>query len=96
MSPPPNTLSRPSSSHNNADIFSGPTSSEHPFRKELAQVSEVADEFGVSSTFLAEEEQEMMSKGLKKFGVEDYLDEIAGLYGGIYEDQLGPMARPWF
>jgi len=45
---------------------------------------------------LAEEEREMTSKGLKKFGVEDYLDEIAELYGGIYEDQLGPMARPWF
>jgi len=27
--------------------------------------------------------------------VEDYLDEIAGLYGGVFEDQLGSIAKPW-
>jgi len=45
--------------------------------------------------FLLEEEREVLSKGFHKFAVEDYLDEIAGLYGGIFEDRLGPMANPW-
>lgn len=67
----------------------------HPFGKELAQVNEIAEEFGATARLLDEEEQEMMSKGLCKFNVEDYLDEIAGLYGGIFEDQLGSMAKPW-
>jgi len=96
MSPPPNTLSQTSASRSSAGIFSAAPSAEHPFQKELAQVNEVAEEFGVASSVLDEEERDMLNKGLKKFGVEDYLDEIAGLYGGIFEDQLGPMARPWY
>jgi len=95
MSPPPNTLSQPTTVRSSADVPSGPTSSGHPFRKELAQVNEVAEEFGLT-TSLEEEEREMMSKGLMKFGVNDYLDEISELYGGIFEGQLGPLARPWF
>jgi len=88
MSPPPDTLARPSSRQAHG-------SAEHPFRKELAQVNEVAEEFGVASSVLEEEEQEMRRKGLKKFGAQDYLDEIAELWGGIFEDQLGPLAKPW-
>jgi hypothetical protein len=92
MSPPPNSISQPTSGRNSTDVVSRSTISEHPFQKELAQVNEVAEEFGA---VLDDEEREMISKGLRKFGVEEYLDEIAGLFGGIYEDQLGPMARPW-
>lgn len=69
--------------------------SPHPFGKELAQVNEMAEEFGATSAILDEEEREILSKGLHKFGVEDYLDEIAGLYGGIFDDKLGPMSKPW-
>jgi len=69
--------------------------SPHPFGKELAQVNEVADEFGATARLLIEEEQEILSKGLHKFGVEDYLDEISGLYGGIFDDKLGPLSKPW-
>lgn len=69
--------------------------SPHPFGKELAQVNEVAEEFGATARLLDEEEQEILSKGLRKFAVEDYLDEIAGLYGGIFEGKLGPMSKPW-
>lgn len=72
-----------------------PMLSPHPFGKELAQVSEVAEEFGATARILEEEEQEILSKGLHKFGVEDYLDEIAGLYGGIFDGKLGPMSKPW-
>ncbi len=42
-----------------------------------------------------EEEQDLISRGLRKFTVEDYLDEIQGLYGGVFENKLGPMANPW-
>jgi len=69
--------------------------SPHPFGKELAQVNEVAEEFGATARLLIEEEQEILSKGLYKFGVEDYLDEISGLYGGIFDDKLGPLSKPW-
>lgn len=63
--------------------------------KELAQVNEVAEEFGLVSANLVQEEQDLINRGLQKFTVEDYLDEIQGMYGGVYEDKLGPMAKPW-
>jgi len=76
-------------------MFGAMTDPNHPFGKELAQVNEIAEEFGATSRLLDEEEQEIMSKGLYKFGVEEYLDEIAELYGGIFEDKLGSIAKPW-
>ena len=88
MSPPPNQITRPTSRQ--AD-----PSADHPFSQELAQVNEVAEEFGVSPSVLDEEEQEMLRMGLKKFGAQDYLDEIADLWGGVFEDQLGPLAKSW-
>ncbi|KAK5049116.1 hypothetical protein LTR84_005539 [Exophiala bonariae] len=94
MSPPPTTLTKPAT-RNSADIFNKAADPDHPFGRELAQVNEIAEEFGATSRLLDEEEQDIMSKGLCKFGVEDYLDEIAGLYGGIFEDQLTSLAKPW-
>lgn len=94
MSPPPSTLPGPTVVRNSADIF-GPTDPSHPFVKELAQVNEVAEEFGMVSASLIKEEQDLISRGLRKFGVEDYLEEILGVSGGVYEGQLGPMANPW-
>jgi hypothetical protein len=93
MSPPPSTLAGPTIVRNSADIFS-PADPSHPFVKELAQVNEVAEGFGLVTANLAQEEQDLISKGLRKFGVKDYLDEIQGLYGGVFEDKLGPMANP--
>lgn len=87
MSPPPITLSRPASRQE--------PDADHPFSNELAQVDEVAEEFGIASSILDEEEREMLSRGLKKFEAQDYMDEIAELWGGVFEDQLGPMAKPW-
>lgn len=77
------------------DIFSPNPNSDHPFGKELAKVNEVAAEFGATSAILDEEEQEILSKGLHKFSVDDYINEIVGLYGGVYDGKLGPMANPW-
>lgn len=91
MSPPPTSITKPAVRSNAEPAIMSP----HPFGKELAQVNEVAEEFGATARLLDEEEQEILSKGLHKFAVEDYLDEIAGLYGGIFEGKLGPMSKPW-
>lgn len=58
------------------------TVEQHPFGNELAQVSELAEEFGIkkSMAVVDEEEQELASRGLLKFRAEDYLSEIHGLF----------------
>lgn len=94
MTPPPiamaSTIVRRS-----IDIFSGGAGDpDHPFGRELAQVNEVAEGFSLSA-MLDEESQILQIKGLLKFEVEDYINEICGMYGGVYENQLGPMANPW-
>jgi hypothetical protein len=94
MSPPPSTLAGPTVVSNSTEMF-GPTDPNHPFGKELAQVNEVAEEFGLVSTNLVKEEQDLISRGLRKFGVEDYLEEIQGLHGGVFEGKLGRIANPW-
>lgn len=94
MSPPPTSLAGPTVVRNSADMF-GTADPSHPFVKELAQVDEVAEDFGLVSTNFVKEEQDLISRGLRKFGVQDYLEEIQGLYGGVFEDKLGPMANPW-
>lgn len=86
MSPPPTAMPRPPS---RAAAEGG----DHPFRKELAQVHEVAEEFGVASSVLEEEEKEMLRKGLRRFCAQDYIDEIADLWGGVFEDKLS--LNPW-
>ncbi|KAJ5584651.1 uncharacterized protein N7459_004451 [Penicillium hispanicum] len=92
MSPPP--VSAPHSNpviRSSQDMFQ---SQVHPFVKELEQVNEVAEEFGV--TPLMDEERALYCKGLKKFSVDDYLTEIEDLYGSIFDDKLGPTsAGPW-
>lgn len=94
MSPPPtNIASKPARTSN--DHFSSTVDSSHPFGKELAQVNELAEGFGATARLLDEEEADLTKQGLCKFGVEDYIDEIAGLYGGVFEGQLGGLAKPW-
>ncbi|KAJ5676131.1 hypothetical protein N7462_009028 [Penicillium macrosclerotiorum] len=67
----------------------------HPFSKELAQVNEVAEEFGATH-IMDEEELLLTRKGLHKFSVDDYLTEIEELYGSIFDDHIGPIsAGPW-
>jgi len=95
MSPPPTSLASPAHARQSSAEILGAAEPGHPFRKELAQVNEVAEEFGFATVSLMEEEQDLISRGLRKFTVEDYLDEIQGLYGGVFENKLGPMANPW-
>lgn len=96
MSPPPNEIAKPAATRNSHDFF-GPqnTDPNHPFGRELAQVTEMAEEFGASSVMLDEEEQEMIAKGLCKFSASDYLFEIAPLYGGVFENRLDYGLNPW-
>lgn len=100
LSPPPATISESTASRDTLAMFSTPTQesvaasspASHPFSKELAKVDELAEGFG-SGLVLDEEEQEMMAKGLQKFSVDDYVAELTGLHGGVFEDKLS--LNPW-
>jgi len=93
MSPPPSSLT-PTTVRRSQDFFQ--PISEHPFSRELDKVNEVAEDFG-STRVLEEEEQILLNKGLKKISAEEYISEIEELYGGIFEDQLGPLGYgTWF
>lgn len=97
MSPPPTDLVQPiqtKSRENLAQFSPNPVEpSLHPFGRELAKVDELAERFGATNMVLEDEEHEMMAKGLQKFSVEDYLAEITGLTGGVYDDRLN--INPW-
>lgn len=67
----------------------------HPFGRELEQVDEVAEEFGVRSSLVEQEERLLREQGLNKFGAQDYIAEIEGLFGGVFEDMLLPMSASW-
>ncbi|TVY31971.1 hypothetical protein LOCC1_G008930 [Lachnellula occidentalis] len=67
-------------------------SEQHPFGNELAQVSEIAEDYGISKetlTIVDREEQELLSRGLFKFRAEDYMSEIQGFFQSAFND-----ARP--
>lgn len=68
------------SPHAHAEAFDG-----HPFGPELAQVTELAEEYGVRENMqvIDEEEQELLSRGLFKFSAQDYADEIRGLFADL-------------
>lgn len=95
LSPPPSSLSSATATvRSSQESYHGHRPSDqasHPFSRELDKVNEVAEDFG-GLPVLDEEEQILLSKGLKKFSAEEYLMEIEELYGGIFEDQLHPLA----
>jgi hypothetical protein len=68
----------------------------HPFGNELAQVTELAEEYGVQSKMqvIDEEEQELISRGLFKFDAEDYMSEIESYFTAAFYD-LEPMRTMW-
>lgn len=70
----------------------------HPFGNELAQVSELVEEYGASKerlplkmTVIDEEEQELVSKGLFKFAADDYMSELQGLFISAFGDMPMPQ-----
>lgn len=71
--------------------------SQHPFGPELAQVSELAEEFGVKEQVANErdaEEQEMLRKGLLKFSADEYMSEVRGLFASFMAPPR-PVAAAW-
>jgi len=91
-------MSPPTSIHTlrtSTEMFSSKVDASHPFGKELEQVNELAEEFGVKDRVLDEEEQYILSRGLRKFAAEDYAMEIGELYGGVFEDRLFSTSSRW-
>lgn len=97
MSPPPSSMATTTTATRQEKSFAPvPEYAEHPFSRELDKVNEVAEDFGALK-LLEEEEQILINKGLKKFSLDDYLCEIEELYGGVFDDNVGPLAtHAWF
>lgn len=79
-------------------VESHPHQNQHPFGNELAQVSELAEEYGISKEKLVvvdEEEQELVSKGLLKFCAEEYMSEIQGLFLNAFGDARPTISSMW-
>lgn len=93
---PPNALPSPSTTRTSIDTFSSKPEPDHPFGAELTKVNELAEEIGARDVLiLDDDEQFLMSRGLCKFGAEDYVDEIVGLFGGSYNNPFSQFAAVW-
>jgi len=70
----------------------------HPFGHELAQVSELAEEYGIpvqEMEVIDPEEQDLLSRGLFKFRAEDYMSEIHGLFQNAFGETKPSMGLMW-
>ena len=69
------------------------TMDHHPFGKELAQVTEIAEEYGLTErmAIVAPEEQELISQGYHKFSAEEYIAAIRPYYKAAFGE---PKAKP--
>jgi len=70
---------------------------QHPFGPELAQVTEIAEEYGIKEQLneTGAEEQELAAKGLSKFSADDYLNEIHGLFTNFFGEAKPMTAAMW-
>ncbi|KAH8675515.1 hypothetical protein BX600DRAFT_507748 [Xylariales sp. PMI_506] len=70
---------------------------EHPFGKELAQVTEIAEDYGVKDKMrmLDDEEQELVRKGLCRFRADDYLSEIQALFTTFFTPEPVQSQPVW-
>ncbi|KAK4192663.1 hypothetical protein QBC35DRAFT_198734 [Podospora australis] len=61
---------------------------QHPFGPELAQVSEIAEEYGIKEQLnvAVAEEKDMLSKGLVKFSASDYLCDVREIYDSFFSE----------
>jgi hypothetical protein len=69
----------------------------HPFGNELAQVSELAEEYGVQEQMVdmtEREEQAMLQKGLLKFSADEYMSDVRGLFASFMVPPR-PVAAAW-
>ena len=96
---PPNDIHNiaPIISHTVSDTLTSKTEGHHPFGAELAQVNDVAKGFGAQNATIMEEEEEqyLMTHGLCKFGADEYIDEVQGLFGGIYNNPFSSFSQAW-
>lgn len=76
------------------DMFNENVDPAHPFGKELEQVNELAEEYGVRDS-VVDETQILSTKGLHRFAAEDYVLEIEGLFGGVFEDTTYGLSVGW-
>ncbi|KAL2019222.1 hypothetical protein VTK56DRAFT_9949 [Thermocarpiscus australiensis] len=70
---------------------------EDPFGPELAQVSEIAEEFGVKEQLnvVDADEQAMLAKGLLKFSADEYLREVQGLFANFFTQPEPAVTTSW-
>lgn len=77
-------------------MFSNKPKADHPFGAELTQVNELAEEIGARNVLIMDDEEMfLMENGLCKFGADDYMDEIQGLFGGTYNNPFSPFSAVW-
>lgn len=68
----------------------------HPFGAELAQVSEMAEEYGArgrKADYIDEEERELISRGLCKFSADVYLHDVEVLASTFFHDRDFRLSR---
>jgi hypothetical protein len=78
-------------------IVEDATPEPHPFGNELAQVTELAEEFGIQSNMavIDEEEQELINLGLLKFDAADYMSEIESYFTAAFCDPAPIRTVMW-
>lgn len=73
------------------------TPSTHPFGQELAQVTEIAEDYGVSDRLdlVREEQKELVSKGLCCFQAEEYAAEVHSLFTTFFKPEPSYQQEIW-
>ncbi|KAK3062456.1 hypothetical protein LTR53_019356, partial [Teratosphaeriaceae sp. CCFEE 6253] len=97
MSPPPTTALE---SRNSVEIFSPTTAwfveaqTENPFGRELAQLDEVAEEFGqvVHDVETADDIAVMQTRGFACYSASDYMSEIQDTIYGTFTEPTQDVA----
>ena len=78
-------------------VLNKPTKEQHPFGQELAQVSELAEEYGAGkqlNSIVEEEEQYLEANGLVKLSADDYLGAIHGLTASFFPEMNHAAPKP--
>ena len=93
---PPVEIHSAAAPRTSIEMFSHKPEADHPFGAELTKVNELVEEIGARDVLIFdEEEQYLMSNGFCKFGAEDYLDEIVGLFGCSYNNPFSKDCPVW-
>jgi hypothetical protein len=76
-----------------------PKPTSHPVGQELAQVTELAEEFSAKGRLdvIYEDEQYLMARGLAKMSPDDYLNEIQSVMSQFFPETVSPrpVATVW-